>query len=123
MICSVLKRATTKYYLIQSFSDVIHKQHEDAEYYSGECCGIEVSDFKEFCRESYMYEDHDVPFQSKEEYLAWVWELPVNVLRECLFVRVDYGFSYVDKFLVENFKCISSDHERPKDEEGRIVKY
>lgn len=71
MICSVLKRATTKYYLIQSFSDVItnsssetyvvdtsytakalqraleaiHKQ--DAEYYSGECCGIEVSDFKE----------------------------------------------------------------------------
>lgn len=71
-----------------------------------------------------MYEDHDeygVPFQSKEEYLAW--ELPVNVLRECLFVRVDYGFSYVDKFLVENFKCISSDHERPKDEEGRIVKY
>lgn len=105
MICSVLKRATTKYYLIQSFSDVItnsssetyvvdtsytakalqraleaiHKQHEDAEYYSGECCGIEVSDFKEFC---------------------------------C-----------VDKFLVENFKCISSDHERPKDEEGRIVKY
>lgn len=144
MICSVLKRATTKYYLIpiQSFSDVItnsssetyvvdtsytakalqraleaiHKQHEDAEYYSGECCGIEVSDFKEFCRE--MYED---PFQSKEEYLAW--ELPVNVLRECLFVRVDYGFSYVDKFLVENFKCISSDHERPKDEEGRIVKY
>lgn len=64
-----------------------------------------------------MYEDHDeygVPFQSKEEYLAWVWELPVNVLRECLFVRVDYGFSYVDKFLVENFKCISSDHERPK---------
>lgn len=51
-----------------------------------------------------MYEDHDVPFQSKEEYLAWVWELPVNVLRECLFVRVDYGFSYVDKFLVENFK-------------------
>lgn len=85
MICSVLKRATTKYYLIQSFSDVItnsssetyvvdtsytakalqraleaiHKQHENAEYYSGECCGIEVSDFKEFCRESYMYEDHD----------------------------------------------------------------
>ena len=145
---------TTKYYLIpiQSFSDVItnsssetyvvdtsytakalqraleaiHKQHENAEYYSGECCGIEVSDFKEFCRESYMYEDHDeygVPFQSKEEYLAWVWELPVNVLRECLFVRVDYGFSYVDKFLVENFKCISSDHERPKNEEGRIVKY
>lgn len=74
MICSVLKRATTKYYLIQSFSDVItnsssetyvvdtsytakalqraleaiHKQHENAEYYSGECCGIEVSDFKEF---------------------------------------------------------------------------
>lgn len=131
MICSVLKRATTKYYLIpiQSFSDVItnsssetyvvdtsytakalqraleaiHKQHENAEYYSGECCGV--------------------PFQSKEEYLAWVWELPVNVLRECLFVRVDYGFSYVDKFLVENFKCISSDHERPKNEEGRIVKY
>lgn len=69
----MLKRATTKYYLIQSFSDVItnsssetyvvdtsytakalqraleaiHKQHENAEYYSGECCGIEVSDFKE----------------------------------------------------------------------------
>lgn len=29
MICSVLKRATTKYYLIQSFSDVITKYMED----------------------------------------------------------------------------------------------
>ena len=27
MICSVLKRATTKYYLIQSFSDVILDKH------------------------------------------------------------------------------------------------
>lgn len=68
MICSVLKRATTKYYLIQSFSDVItnsssetyvvdtsytakalqraleaiHKQHENAEYYSGEWCSIPI---------------------------------------------------------------------------------
>jgi len=67
----MLKRATTKCYLvpIQSFSDIItnsssetyivdtsytakaleealeavHKEHEDEEYYSGECCGIEVS--------------------------------------------------------------------------------
>lgn len=130
MICSVLKRATTKYYLIpiQLFSDVItnsssetyvvdtsytakalqraleaiHKQHEDAEYYSGECCGIEVSDFKEFCRESYMYEDHDeygVPFQSKEEYLAWVWELPVDFYKAGLEAILDKHFK--DNYKIE----------------------
>ena len=71
MTYSVSKRATTKYYLIpiQSFSDIItnsssetyivdtakaleevlegiHKKYEGEEFYSGECCGIEVSTFK-----------------------------------------------------------------------------
>lgn len=119
MICSVLKRATTKYYLIpiQSFSDVITNS-------SSETYVVDTAKALQRALEAiHKQHEYGVPFQSKEEYLAWVWELPVNVLRECLFVRVDYGFSYVDKFLVENFKCISSDHERPKDEEGRIVKY
>lgn len=110
---------------LQRALEAIHKQHENAEYYSGECCGIEVSDFKEFCRESYMYEDHDeygVPFQSKEEYLAWVFEVPLSVAKGCLVVRVDYGYSDVDKFLTKNFKCVASDHERVKDADGRIVK-
>ena len=35
----------------------IHKQHENDEYFSGECCGIEVSDYKEYCREAYMWEE------------------------------------------------------------------
>lgn len=150
----MLKHLTTaKYYLVpvQSFSDIItnsssetyivdtsytagaleealeaiHEQHEDEEYYSGEACGIEVSNFKDFCREAYMWEEHDehgVPFQSKEEYLAWVWEMPLSVIKECLFVRVDYGYNYVDEFLIKNFKCIASSHERPKDSDGRIVK-
>lgn len=86
----VLKRATTKCYLvpIQSFSDIItnsssetyivdtakaleeavHKEHEDEEYYSGECCGIEVSDFK-------------------EDYVAWVFEVPLSVAKGCLVVK------------------------------------
>lgn len=123
MICSVLKRATTKYYLIQSFSDVItnsssetyvvdtsytakalqraleaiHKQHENAEYYSGECCGIEVSDFKEFCRESYMYEDHD------EYGVITLWipygEQPVDFYRAGLEAILDKHFK--DNYKIE----------------------
>ena len=140
----MLKRATTKYYLIpvQSFSDIItnsssetyivdtsytakaleealetvHKEHEDEEFYSGECCGIEVSDFKEYCREAYMWDE------CKEDYVAWVFEVPLSVAKGCLVVRVDYGYSDVDKFLTKNFKCIASDHERVKDADGRIVK-
>lgn len=85
MTYSVSKRATTKYYLIpiQSFSDIItnsssetyivdtsytakaleevlegiHKKYEGEEFYSGECCGIEVSNFKEYCREAYMWDE------------------------------------------------------------------
>lgn len=153
MTYSVSKRATTKYYLIpiQSFSDIItnsssetyivdtsytakaleevleeiHKQYEDEEYYSGECCGIEVSDFKEYCREAYMWDEHDedgTPFESKEDYVAWVFEVPLSVAKGCLVVRVDYGYHAVDEFLTKNFKCIASDHERVKDSDGRIVK-
>lgn len=149
----MLKRATTKRYLIpiQSFSDIItnsssetyivdtsyiataleealeavHKKHEDEEFYSGECCGIEVSDFKEYCREAYMWDECDengTPFESKEDYVAWVFEVPLSVAKECLVVRVDYGYSDVDKFLTKNFKCIASDHDRVKDSDGRIVK-
>lgn len=150
----MLKHVTiAKYYLVpvQSFSDIItnsssetyivdtsytaealeealeaiHKQYADAEYYSGEACGIEVSNFKDFCREAYMWEEHDehgVPFQSKEEYLAWVWDVPLSVMKECLIVRVDYGYKCVDEFLTKTFKCIASDHERLKDSDGRIVK-
>lgn len=130
MTYSVSKRATTKYYLIpiQSFSDIItnsssetyivdtpytakaleevlegiHKKYEGEEFYSGECCGIEVSDFKEYCREAYMWDEHDE--------------------NGCLVVRVDYGYHAVDEFLTKNFKCIASDHERVKDSDGRIVK-
>ena len=117
----MLKRATTKCYLvpIQSFSDIItnsssetyivdtsytakaleealeavHKEHEDEEYYSGECCGIEVSDFKEYCREAYMWDECDengTPFESKEDYVAWVFEVPLSVAKGCLVVRVDF---------------------------------
>lgn len=140
----MLKRATTKCYLvpIQSFSDIItnsssetyivdtakaleeavHKEHEDEEYYSGECCGIEVSDFKEYCREAYMWDENGTPFESKEDYVAWVFEVPLSVAKGCLVVRVDYGYSDVDKFLTKNFKCVASDHERVKDADGRIVK-
>ena len=131
----MLKRATTKYYLIpiQSFSDIItnsssetyivdtsytakaleevlegiHKKYEGEEFYSGECCGIEVSNFKEYCREAYV---------------AWVFEVPLSVAKGCLVVRVDYGYHTVDEFLTKNFKCIASDHERVKDSDGRIVK-
>lgn len=150
----MLKRATTKYYLvpIQSFSDIItnsssetyivdtsytakaleealeeiHKQHEDEEHFSGECCGIEVSDYEEYCREAYMWEECDengVPFTSKEDYIAWVFEVPLGVAKECLVVRIDYGYSYVDEFLNKNFKCIASDHERVKVPDGCIIKY
>ncbi len=142
----MLKRATTKCYLvpIQSFSDIItnsssetyivdtsytaealkevlkeiHKQHEDEEYYSGECCGIEVYDFREYCKRNYEYSE-----ESSEEYMSIIYEIPLSVIRECLIVRVDYGFHYVDEFLNKNFKCISSDHERDKDEKGRVIKY
>lgn len=114
----MLKRAITKCYLvpIQSFSDIItnsssetyivdtsytakaleealeavHKEHEDEEYYSGECCGIEVSDFKEYCREAYMWDECDengTPFESKEDYVAWVFEVPLSVAKGCLVVK------------------------------------
>lgn len=104
----------------------IHKQHEGEEYYSGECCGIEVSDFKEYCREAYMMEECDedgISFESKEDYMAQTFfEVPLSVAKGCLVVRVDYGFSKVDEFLIENFKCIASNHERSKDTSGRIIK-
>ena len=86
---------------------------------------IEVSDFKEYCREAYMWDECDengTPFESKEDYVAWVFEIPLSVAKGCLVVRVDYGYSDVDKFLTKNFKCIASDHERIKDTDGRIVK-
>lgn len=141
MTYSVSKRATTKYYLIpiQSFSDIITNSSSETyivdtakaleevfeEFYSGECCGIEVSNFKEYCREAYMWDecdDNGTPFESKEDYVAWVFEVPLSVAKGCLVVRVDYGYHTVDEFLTKNFKCIASDHERVKDSDGRIVK-
>ena len=90
MICSVLKRATTKYYLIQSFSDVITNSSSETYVVDTSYTAKALQRALEAIHKQHEY---GVPFQSKEEYLAWVWELPVNVLRECLFVRVDYGFS------------------------------
>lgn len=73
-----------------------------------------------------MWEECDengTPFTSKEDYIAWVFEVPLSIAKECLVVRIDYGYSYVDEFLNKNFKCIASDHERVKDSDGHIVKY
>lgn len=53
------------------------------------------------------------------------WSYPgtiFSIANGCLVVRVDYGYSDVDKFLTKNFKCVASDHERVKDADGRIVK-
>lgn len=70
-----------------------------------------------------LWDEYDeTPFESKEDYVAWVFEVPLSVAKGCLVVRVDYGYSDVDKFLTKNFKCIASDHERVKDADGRIVK-
>ena len=71
-----------------------------------------------------MWEECDengTPFTSKEDYIAWVFEVPLSIAKECLVVRVDY--SYVDEFLNKNFKCIASDHERIKVPDGCIIKY
>lgn len=68
------------------------------------------------------YDENGTPFESKEDYVAWVFEVPLSVAKGCLVVRVDYGYSDVDKFLTKNFKCVASDHERVKDADGRIVK-
>lgn len=63
-----------------------------------------------------------VPIQSYsdgESYSGEACGIEVETFEECLFVRVDYPIT--DKYLVENFKCIGSDHERAKDENGRIT--
>lgn len=81
-------------YTAKALEEAVHKEHEDEEYYSGECCGIEVSDFKEYCREAYMWDEYDgTPFESKEDYVAWVFEVPLSVAKGCLVVRVDYGLN------------------------------
>lgn len=67
--------------------------------------------------------ENGVPFTSKEDYIAWVFEVPLGVAKECLVVSVDYGYDYVDEFLNKNFKCIASDHERVKVPDGCIIKY
>lgn len=149
---------TTKCYLvpIQSFSDIItnsssetyivdtsytakalaealeeiHRQNKDFEHFSGECCGIEVCDFKEYC-DDYLgdfdmeeeCDEYGVPFISKEDYISWMFEIPLSLAKGCLVVRIDYGYGCVDEFLNNNFKCIASDHGRGKASDGRIVKY
>lgn len=70
----------------------------------------------------YECDDNGTPFKSKEDYVAWGFEVPLSVAKGCLVVRVDYGYHAVDEFLIKNFKCIASDHERVKDSDGRIVK-
>lgn len=103
----------------------IHRQNIDSEWYSGDCCGIVVETFREHCDDTYMWretDDEGKPFKDVESYLSYIWELPIKTLRNCLFVRIDQGYRYVDKFLVDNFKCIASDYGRKLNEEGRIVK-
>lgn len=69
----------------KALEGAVHKEHEDEEYYSGECCG---SDFKEYCREAYMWDEYDeTPFESKEDYVAWVFEVPLSVAKGCLVVK------------------------------------
>ena len=116
----MLKRATTKCYLvpIQSFSDII--TNSSSETYivdtSYTAKALEEAVHKDEC------DENGTPFESKEDYVAWVFEVPLSVAKGCLVVRVDYGYSDVDKFLIKNFKCVASDHERVKDADGRIVK-
>ena len=39
-----------------------------------------------------MWDEYDeTPFESKEDYVAWVFEVPLSVAKGCLVVRVDYG--------------------------------
>lgn len=105
----MLKRATTKCYLvpIQSFSDIITNS-------SSETYIVDTS-YTAKALEEAVHKEH-------EDYVAWVFEVPLSVAKGCLVVRVDYGYSDVDKFLIKNFKCVASDHERVKDADGRIVK-
>lgn len=39
----------------------------------------ESADFKEYCREAYMWDENGTPFESKEDYVAWIFEVPLSV--------------------------------------------
>lgn len=78
-----------------------------------------MCDFKEYC-EDYLgdfdmeeeCDEYGVPFISKEDYISWMFEIPLSLAKGCLVVRIDYGYGCVDEFLNNNFKCIASDHGR-----------
>lgn len=122
----MLKRAITKCYLIpiQSFSDIITNSSSETYIVDTSYTAKALEEALEAVHKEHEDEcdENGTPFESKEDYVAWIFEVPLSVAKGCLVVRVDYGYSDVDKFLTKNFKCIASDHERVKDADGRIVK-
>lgn len=111
---------------LQRMLDNVHKENADSEHWSGECCGVIVDSFQSRMdsMDEWELEDAEDMGLTREQYVEWLWDntVPIDTLKECLLVRVDYGFEAVDKFLVDNFRCIYSDHNRRTDETGRIIK-
>ena len=111
-------------YKVKQILDEVHAEHEEDEWMPGECAEVEVYSFEDYFQRNYE-EEYDRDYEEYKAMLVEEWDVPIPVLQQCLFVRVDYGYQHCDKFLTENFKCIASDHilnERRQLIDGKIVK-